>query len=64
MKDWEKELTQKYKGKTIGSIPQEVRYDENYGYFFIYRNHIFIANLDSDTKKIVNIKYAKLIRRY
>lgn len=64
MKDWEKELTKRYKGKTLEAIPQKVQYDKNYGYFFTYRNHIFIANLEQSSEKIISIKYARLLKKH
>lgn len=64
MKDWEKELTKKYKGKSVEDISSDVKYDESYGYFFIFYNKIFIVELDELTGKIKQIKLARLKRKH
>jgi len=64
MKDWEKELTKKYKGKDITKLPMEIKHDENYGHFFSYYNDYYVIIIDDSTGKIDKVKKLKFKRIY
>lgn len=60
-----KKLNNKYKGTALKNLPYELRYDENYGYFFSYYNVWYIVELDSSNNSTIsNIKELNLKRKH
>jgi len=63
MKDWEKELTKEYLGKTIDNIPKEITFSEIYGHTFSHYGKSYAAQVD-EAGKIKSVNLVKLKRKY